>query len=186
MTAQIEDTFIFRGGRYSLIGLEGNGLFSPKQCDMEPVMIHTGCHRGFYATYKISEDNIYLCELTIREKENIYKPINGIVADFDLKNIQATYRNLNLSISFTGTIRLAKDFIDELYVHMGFQKASSFKTVLDLQFEHSKLMGVADRSDKAEKIRGKFKQDCESKADDLGLVTAKKIMYGFSLDMELR
>lgn len=47
MTAQISDTFLFKGDQYSLIGMSGGDLISPEQFGMEPKMIHTACYRGF-------------------------------------------------------------------------------------------------------------------------------------------
>ena len=65
MTAQISDTFLFKGDEYSLIGMNGGDLASPEQFGMEPEMIHTACYRGFYATYEFTEKTL---ELTLREK----------------------------------------------------------------------------------------------------------------------
>ncbi|MEM4721362.1 MAG: hypothetical protein QXT73_04810 [Candidatus Methanomethylicaceae archaeon] len=44
-----------------------------------------------------------------------------------------------MRVPFIGKLRLAKDFIQELYVHMGFQKPSAYQTVLDLLFEEGYL-----------------------------------------------
>lgn len=45
------------------------------------------------------------------------------------------YPNINLPFSFTGKLRLARDFIREFYIHMGFQKPTAYKTVMDLSFD---------------------------------------------------
>lgn len=39
---------------------------------MEPEMIHTECYRGFYAIYELTEEALYLRELTLREKNENY------------------------------------------------------------------------------------------------------------------
>lgn len=127
MTAQISDTFRFKGEEYLLIGMTEGVLASPEQFGMKPEMLHTACYRGFYSTYELTEEALYLRELTLRERNERYLPIRETQPEID--DYQATYRGLSEVISFTGKIRLAKDFIKELYIHMGYQKPTSFKTV---------------------------------------------------------
>jgi hypothetical protein len=156
MTAQIPDTFFFKGEAYVLIGKEGGELASPRQFGMEPEMLHTACYRGFYATYELTEDGLYLRELTLREQNDNYLPIGGI--EPVLEEYQATYHDLGVMIPFTGKIRLAKDFIDELYVHMGYQKPTAFRTVLDITLENGRLLEIKDRSQEMEQKRLDLKQ----------------------------
>ena len=177
MTAQISDTFLYNGDVYQLIGLHGSGLVTPTQFGMVPEMIHTACYRGFYATYELIENTLYLRKLTLREKNGSYLPIDGI--EPEVKNYQATYSNLDMIVPFTGQIRLARDFIDELYIHMGFQKPSAFKTVLDITLKEGKLVGTVDRSLEMKQKRGAFKKRYYSGN------TMKSIMESFSLDMDL-
>ena len=42
MTGQISDKFLFKGKKYSLIGIDGGDLASPEQFGMEAEMLHTG------------------------------------------------------------------------------------------------------------------------------------------------
>ena len=177
MTAQIPDTFIFKGEDYSLIGMTEGELVFPQQYGMEPVMIHTACYRGFFATYELTEEALYLRQLTLREKNGNYLPIGKIQPQ--IKDYQATYRGLSEVIPFTGKIRLAKDFIKELYIHMGFQKPTAFKTVLDITLKNGQIIEVRDRSKEIEEKRGAFKKQYES-GDML-----KGIHEAFSLDMDL-
>jgi len=113
MTGQISDTFLFKGNQYSLIGMSGAPLASPEQFGMKPEMIHTACYRGFYATYELTEEALYLRELTLREKNQNYLPIEGI--EPAKGDYQATYHGLSVVVPFTGRIRLAKDFIEEFH-----------------------------------------------------------------------
>ena len=107
-------------------------------------MISTACYRGFYATYVLKQQGLFLRELTLRAKNGIYLPIGNILPDE--QDYQATYRRMNEPVSFTGKLRLARDFIDDLYVHMGYQKSTSFKTVLDITLDRGKVVEVGDRS----------------------------------------
>lgn len=93
MTAQIADTFIFKGEEYSLIGIQGGDLVSPEQFGMEPEMIHTACYRGFSASYELTEESLYLRELTLREKNGNYLPIERI--EPAREQYQATYHGLS-------------------------------------------------------------------------------------------
>lgn len=177
MTAQFTDRFIFKGDEYSLIGIKGQHLASPEQFGMQPVMIHTACYRGFYASYELTEEALYLRELTLKEKNGNYLPIGGI--EPTKEDYQATYRGLNEVIPFTGKIRLAKDFIKELYIHMGFQKATAYKTVLDMTLKKGSIVEIKDRSLEMEQKRGEFKKHYESGFGP------EFIDEAFSLDMEL-
>lgn len=177
MTAQLSDIFIYKGKEYWLIGGEGEGLAKPQDFGMKPVWIHTACYRGFYSAYEITDDGIFLKEMTLSEKKKNYKLINGVKPI--IEDYQATYKDINIRISFTGKIRLAKDFIQELYVHQGLQKPSAFKTVIDLKFEDSLIVETNDRSKEVAAIRGRFKERYET----TGLI--KQIKRAFSRDMDL-
>ena len=93
MTAQITDTFIYKGDAYQLIGINGRGLINPMQFGMIPAMISTACYRGFYATYELTDKNFFIRELTLREKDGRYLSIDGI--EPEAQKYQATYNNLN-------------------------------------------------------------------------------------------
>lgn len=177
MTAQISDTFLFKSDEYSLIGMTEGDLASPEQFGMKPKMLHTACYRGFYATYELTEEGLYLRELTLKERNGKYLPIGGTQPKKE--NYQATYHGLSEVIPFTGKIRLAKDFIQELYIHMGHQKPTSFKTVLDITMKNGKVVEIRDRSQEMEKKRGAFKKHYESGN------MVETIDEAFSLDMDL-
>lgn len=177
MTAQISDTFLFKGEEYTLVGMSGGELITPYDFGMKPEALHTACWRGFYSTYEISADEIFLKDMTMREKDGNYKPINNILPE--VTDGEAHYLDVHMRISFTGKVRIAKDFINELYIHMGFQKPSAFRKVLDLSFEDGLLIDVKDRSEEMEQKRGAFKKEYESKDITEGIDEA------FSLDMDV-
>jgi len=177
MTAQITDSFIYNGESYDLIGIKGEKLFTPADFGMQPTMLHTACYRGFYCAYEITADGIFLKHFTLREANDQYMPIEGKMPE--LEKYQATYKDLHVLSPFTGKIRLAKDFIRELYIHMGYQKATAYETVLDLTFEKGLLMHVLDRSDEVKKKRGAFKEKYGRQN------ILESIDEAFSLDMDL-
>jgi hypothetical protein len=57
---------------------------------------------------------------------------------------------------FTGKIRLAKDLIKDLYIHMGYQKPTAFKTILDITLKDGRVVEINDRSREMEEKRGAF------------------------------
>ena len=176
MTAQIHDTFIFKREKYSLIGKKGDDLVSPEQFGMRPEMLSTCCYRGFYTTYELTKTGLYLRELTLREKDRNYLPINGVLPE--KKEHTASYHNLSVQVPFSGKIRLAKDFIQELYIHMGYQKPTAFKTIYDVTLENGRVIELKDRSKEMEEKRGAFKRHYES-----GNII-QTIKEAFSLDID--
>ena len=101
MTAQICDTFIFKGEGYSLIGIQGGNLSSPAQFGMVPMMNSTACYRGFYATYELTENGLYLRHMTLCEKDGNYLPISSVLPEVKAP-WEASYHNLSVYIPFTG------------------------------------------------------------------------------------
>jgi hypothetical protein len=194
MTAQISDTFIFKSEKYSLIGMTDGDLFTPEELGMEPRMLHTACYRGYFATYELTEEGLFIKRLTIRDANGNYPSIGGVKPKFDYYNVfpesesetelelciaSGTYDGLNEAIAFNGKIRLAKEFIDDLYIHMGYQKPTSFKTVLDITLKNKWLVKIDDRSQEMELKRGEFKK----RYDSGNMMEA--IEDAFSLDMDL-
>jgi len=86
---------------------------------------------------------------------------------------------LSVVVPFTGKIRLAKDFIGELHIHMDYQKPTAFKTVLDITLKGGRVVEINDRSQEMEENRGAFKQHYESGN------MVQTIDEAFSLNMDL-
>jgi len=156
MTAQIPDIFIFEDENYDLVYLDGQGLIIPQDYEMNPRMLHTACYCGFYSTYKIEKRQLIFQSMVIGEVEDGYKPINGVMPIED--KYHHTYQNVNLLAPFTGTIRLGKDFIQELYIHMGYQKGSAYETLLEFQFDQGDLIEFKDLSEVNAQSCGSFKR----------------------------
>lgn len=165
MTAQIPDTIIYKGEKYNRIDVFGQRLAKPQDFGMQPYAMHTACIFGFFSTYKITDDGIYLKEMTLKEERGNYKPIDGVNPVFEIFiGNPATYKNINIRISFTGKMRLAKDFIEKRYEHSTiYQKPSAFKTVIDLKFEDGHLIEAKDRSEEVAEIRRGFKKRYKTK-----------------------
>lgn len=151
MTGQIPDKLIFKKSLYSIVGLKGKGLPSPFDFDLRPVSPHTANWRGFVMTYMVVEEHLQLQEMkiTVEEIKGKLPIINDVKPKIDKKGlIHLTYEKLKLKTPFTGKLLVAKDFIDSMYVHMGFQSPISFETVIELEFKEGVLLKVGDLSNK--------------------------------------
>ena len=49
-------------------------------------------------------------------------------------------------IEYTGGLLLAADFIEEMYVHMGFQSPESYRTVIELEIKDGDIIKETDLS----------------------------------------
>jgi hypothetical protein len=179
MTSQIPDTFLYKGEEYELVALDGEGLVTPQDYGMQPQMLHTACYRGFYSTYEITDEGLFLTQMVIGEVEEGHQPIQGIMPEIPSgdRSGYPTYQGLKLLTPFTGKMRLGKDFIRDFYVHMGYQKGSAFGTLLEFSFEAGRVVSVQDISDENATKRGAFKERFET-----GEVT-QSIEAAFSLDI---
>ncbi len=180
MTGQIPDTVFYKCEQYSLIGFKGGPLPAPQDFGIDPESTHTGCYRGFIAQWTIDEDNnFFLDDLTVwvrnREMKEVLPQINGVSP-----SAQNEYSCIGLPVPFTGTLRIAKDFISECYIHMGFQKPSAFKTVLDVKLENGIVVEVKDRSEEAERRRGEFAKRYMKDGD-----IVNSIDEAFDLDLDI-
>lgn len=65
MTRQAYDSFSVEGRPYALSAFTGRGIFVPEDFGLEPVMLHTGCGRGFQCSYAVDGGQLYLDHLVI-------------------------------------------------------------------------------------------------------------------------
>jgi len=138
------------------VGLKGEGLPSPLDFGLKPISPHTANWRGFIMTYKIAENCLIVQEMNVTVKNLNENPplINKVNPETKKEGVfHLTYSSLKLKTQFTGKILIAKDFIDFMYVHMGFQSPLSFKTVIELNLSDGFLIKVTDYSEKMKKYR---------------------------------
>jgi hypothetical protein len=153
MTGQIPDSFLYEGEVYSLIGIEEEEPFSPLDYDIMPEMASTACWRGFVLYYKLDNNYLVLQDMQLNTQEA--KKINGVKPKTTKDMFKFHYQDLNLKLDYSGKLVIARDFIDEMYVHMGFQRATSFRKVVELDFKKGELLSVNDLSEEMEKRRSK-------------------------------
>ncbi len=156
MTGQIPDEFRYEGEQYSLIGIDGTDLYEASDFGIKTQTASTACWRGHVMKYDCIDGSLFLDGMDVQTQHA--PPINGI--DPKAQSVEAgyymyshTYENLRLKTKFTGSMLLGKDFIDSMYVHMGFQRAIAYCKVLELQIQDGDIVSVSDISEKMEKLR---------------------------------
>jgi len=151
VTAQINDIFKFNGVEYVVVGIDGPELFDPINEGFTPMSASTACWRGFYLTFNATDMYLYLEEMQInQDKAKVFNDIKPVKGD---SRFSHKYPNLNYKLPFTGKILIAKDFINSMYVHMGFQRPMAYKTVIELKIKEGDVLEVLDHSDMFEKRR---------------------------------
>ncbi|MCE7747278.1 MAG: hypothetical protein GPJ51_02705 [Candidatus Heimdallarchaeota archaeon] len=153
MTGQVADSFLYEGEIYSLIGIDGDEPFSPLNYDILPVSPHTACWRGFVLYYKLSDGKLLLQDMQLSAEE--YKEINGITPKKTDDSFNFHYQDLDLYLEFTGKLLIAKDFIQDMYIHMGFQRPSAYETVFEIIFDNGMIVSENDLSKLFKKRRKK-------------------------------
>ncbi|MFP5273687.1 hypothetical protein [Coleofasciculus sp.] len=145
MTAQVPDTFYYNGEKYELVECDGEKFITPQDYGMYPDMLHTACHRGFVSTYEITNEGLFLKEMTIGEVIPRWKPIQGIMPRDDSWG-SYTYEGLNLLTPFTGKIQLGKNLLIDPNAHMGYPPKIAYQTLLEFSFKQGKVTSVYDLS----------------------------------------
>jgi len=162
--------------------MKGNGLFEPLDFGIIPHSASTACWRGYVMKYHFTKDQLILDEM----KVNVNDPpkINGVEPQQGENQFKYHYKNLNLKTKFTGNILLAKDFIESMYVNMGFQRPMAYETVVEIHIKKGNIVLLKDLSKQMAKSREKdadkgAQPQSESKED-----IEKWIEKMFSLDYD--
>jgi len=171
MTAQIPDLFLCKGFEYSLAGISEGALFGPSMFGLEPVANCSACWRGYQAVFALVGSQLVLgtFHVTLCEPEGHFvrqegPPINGMLPTGptearDLFNNH--YVDLNYSLDYTGGLLLARGFLRELYVHMGFHPAWKYEQAVELIFDKGVLEDVYNRSKRIARIRERILKAAE-------------------------
>ena len=155
MTAQIPDKATYKGEEFDIVGVSGSDLFDPKAHGLQVMMASTACYNGYILSYKCENDEFILDKIHFRTNE---KPvnINGVKAKkhkekYSMFNYK--FENLQMKTEFTGDIIIARNFIQEMYVHMGYQRPMAFREVYRFIIENDKIIEVKDLSKRMEERR---------------------------------
>jgi hypothetical protein len=154
MTGQIPDFILYDNEEYDLVGFRGEGLLTPQDFGLTPKSPHTACWRGFVMYYECRENRLLLHAMDVHT--NTAPVINGVKAtDGGNSSFNYHYEGIDVDVPFSGSLVLAREFIDSMYVHMGFQRLQAFKTVLELIVKNGHIVKAVDQSEKIKKAREK-------------------------------
>jgi len=191
MTGQMSDIFRYEGEMYSLVGMKGKGFFKADDFGLNLISASTACWRGNVMNYDCINGQLVLDRLDIRTKEDPPR-INGIEAgppvarlgdvEVGFSFFSHSYVNLGLKTKFTGSLLFGKDFIEGMYVHMGYQRPIAYETVLEIQVQDGDIITVSDLSEKMAKLRVIGKDKGALPDSDFSEDLRKWIEYTFSLD----
>ena len=125
MTGQVPELVLYNNEEFSLAGVKGMGLLSPDQFGIMVKTASTACWRGFQMGYKIEKEEFLLDWMFVNSELPTPPSVNGIEAQKfsgGYSMFSHKYESLNVKTHFTGKFLIGKDFIRDMYVHMGFQK----------------------------------------------------------------
>lgn len=195
MTAQISDAVDCDGEIFSISGISNQGLFHPSTYNVTTYPYSSVCWRGFCCLYSIRNDLLVLDELEISFDPNVH-PIPEAVALFGktptakadfIFDLRHKYVELNHHVPFTGEIVLARDFIPEMYEHMGFHPAWKYKKVIKCRFHEGKLINKDDISSLVAESRATLAEvDKVEKATSVNRWIKKAFSLTFSLPFSQR
>lgn len=160
MTIQRSDYVLFKGKKYSICGVTGEGLFDPRNFDIPTFWVQSCCGKGFYCLYSIEEEELRLVSFSagynglerIKIKYGKGKEFLGqkpVIKD----DSYAHYENLpGFRVNFTGSLLIGDDYIEDLPWREGVQPFH-FKEVLELFIQNGKIQNIIDCSQKVSEIR---------------------------------
>lgn len=159
MTAQTGDKFLYDGDNYSIVAFSVPLKFDPKTYGFTPKPFSTGLWDGYWCNYTISDKGIFLDKLFINCKNDEYPLLNGkkFSVDDEGKPIEymgyRVYNDLNIKLEYTGRILVGDEFIQDYYIHMGYQQAYGYKVLKEFVFRNGELIEANDRSKEAAVFR---------------------------------
>ncbi len=80
MTAQRADKYILKNDEYRIIALSKSMNFNPENYGIIPKGIDTSCFRGYWCNYCIKNENLFLKNLNVNCKDDIYPNFRGVYA----------------------------------------------------------------------------------------------------------
>jgi hypothetical protein len=188
-TGQIRDIVYFDGQKYDLIEWKGD-LPSPENYGMTTEPSSTADARGYDSEYVIAEDRLLLRKMRVTASHGKYTPIDHVAPDLEtLKSCrdrkpappdlwgqspeESSPRNgkkfcfsygaiykLNIYPSYTGMLRIARDFLQSRFNDMP-SEPSSYRVVFDITFDSGVVTKAVDRTIDVEQVRRNWSKSSE-------------------------
>ena len=152
MTVQVEDWLVYNGEKYELLGDSSRQLPMIQQYGMNPIEMHTACHRGYFAEYAIVDAHLYLTHLVIRETTNHYPEIGG-VKPTPYHSESREYANLSVPMLINGALVIGKDVPTGCFWRDMHRHPYDYLCVLRLTLHEGIAVSATDISQEAAVIR---------------------------------
>lgn len=187
MTAQAPDTYLYNGQEYNIVAMTSPIDFNPEEFGFRPVAPTTACWRGYICEYTVTDEELYLSKLRIFCDNNPYPVFEDVspVKDKVKYSPFMVYDHLHHNIDYTGSIVVGSRFLEQYYIHMGFQRAWAYENVYELKLEHGKVIRMIDHSKVVEEIRMKINEDPDFD-DRLHNDICRFVEESFSLDKDVK
>lgn len=159
MTAQFGDQFLYDGVCYNIVRIDEPLNFSPEAYGITPEAACTACWNGFWCRYNITDEGIFLEDLYIHSKDEVYPEINGVApcTEGDGKPLtyfgHRLYKGLNLRIPYSGKILVGTEFLPKYYIHGGYQRPWAYNVLTEFILEKGVLAEKKDHSHLAAAMR---------------------------------
>ena len=153
MTAKTSERVRLEDQEFALAGVDGRGLFDPRDHGIVTHSITSACGRGFVSTYEVSEDRLWLIHLRIGFHGREAPVVFGVKPEREEGELSYYGYGLKRPVDFTGGFLLGRDFVREMYVHMGFHRAYTYRIVKEILFEEGRVLERIDRSDEMAETR---------------------------------
>lgn len=145
MSQQITDPFIWEGEEWTFLGADNvYDLFDPEAFGLKPEAPHTACWKGFVVTFGVEASELYLKSLLVNTEDDVYPDINGVQAKAEDMSFHG-YKDLNIKLSYSGTITVGQEFKKE-FIGRAFTGPHSYSKTYELEFEEGILLDSKDTS----------------------------------------
>ena len=159
MTGQVGDIYRYFGEDYTIVAISNPIEFDPAQYGIIPEAANTACWAGYWCEYDISDRGIVLSNLYVNAKDANYPPINGVSVQAEPKGKYYAYmghhlyKGIDIPMDYTGRIVAGAGFLSKYYIHMGYQRAWAYETLIEFVFDKGCLVETVDYSIDAANIR---------------------------------
>lgn len=155
MSGQFADLYRCNGIDYELIQREPRNCIDPAKFDLKPDRdCCSACWSGYWCDFTIIDGRLLLQDLHVQTVDDYYPTIAGVAVQGPDKpwNLPV-YRDLYIPIQWTGKVLVGDGFMNEYYVHLGYQRIWAYQVIKELIFTDGDLVEMNDLSELGEQLR---------------------------------
>ena len=174
MTAQIGDIYKYRQKDYRVVKLSGKHLFEPKNYGLETHPSMTACYRGFWCEFLFENDELFLNNLYLFNKDGFYPPLNGVdvspqefieherfpnnpkkreVVTLPAHFGHRLYKEVHLPINYHGRILIGRNPKFTYYIDGLWDNPWQYSDLQEFVFVDGMLVDIIDQSETARDVR---------------------------------